>query len=102
MSRRLIEFIIIFAVFLLFVIFNLGNKCDINLGFTRIREAPVFLTILISFFAGMLCTIPAIIRLSRKNKSNDPPGRKTGAKINISDMETEKNSFSDSSHYGID
>jgi len=92
MPRKLIEFIIIFAVFLLFVIFNLGNKCDINLGFTRINEVPVFLTVLISFFAGMLCTIPALLRLSRKS----------GKKSKIPDTEMGKDSFSDSSHYGID
>ena len=38
--------------------FNLGNVCDINFGFMRFEKVPVFLTILFSFLAGVLVTLP--------------------------------------------
>jgi len=90
-----VEFIVIFAVFLLFVIFNLNNKCDINFGFKKINDIPVYITALIAFLAGMLCTLPMFLGLKKKKKSDKSPDK-------ISNADTEKESFADSEHYGID
>jgi uncharacterized integral membrane protein len=69
MPWRLIEFIIVFAVFLVFIAFNLGNKCDINFGFRVIKDAPVFLTAFSSFILGMLCAFPFVFSLRAKKKA---------------------------------
>ena len=73
MPWRLIQLILICIVLLLFVAFNLGNKCNINFGFTSIPDVPVFLTVFAAFVFGMLCTTPYIIALRLKNKKSQDP-----------------------------
>jgi uncharacterized integral membrane protein len=66
MPWRLIVFILIFIVLLAFITFNLENKCDISFGFAIIAQAPVFLTVFMSFILGFLSTLPFIITAGRK------------------------------------
>lgn len=66
MPWRLIVFIIIFAILLAFITLNLGNKCDIDFGFAKIEQAPVFLTVFMSFILGFLSTLPFIVTAGRK------------------------------------
>ena len=68
MPWRLIVFIVIFAIALTFIMFNLGNRCDINFVFKNLENVPVFLTIFASFFLGMLCILPFTIGARRKRK----------------------------------
>ena len=71
MPWKLIGFVVIFAIFVAFITFNLGNTCNINYGpfeFTKLNDVPVFLTIFISFFAGMFASIPFIISAGKKRK----------------------------------
>jgi uncharacterized integral membrane protein len=68
MPWRLIGFILLFGIFLVFIAFNLGNNCDINFGFRIFHEVPVFLTAFASFILGMLCAVPFIFSLRRKKK----------------------------------
>ena len=107
MPWRLVKFIVIFAIFLLFVILNIGNKSDISFGFVKIRDAPVYLIVFFSVFAGMLCALPFIYRRNRKNASADikpKPNRETAGRG--SSLENLRPSGSaeepDSSQYGID
>lgn len=62
--------------------FNLENSCDINFGFKRFEQVPVFLTILFSFLAGALITLPftfgkkrvkaaASVSVKKEKKSKD-------------------------------
>ena len=95
MPWRLIKFIIIFAVLLLFIVFNLDNKSDIGFGFAKIRDAPVYLVILLSILAGMLFTLPFINRRNKKNSI----GKKTNTETEGSGSPEED---PDRSHYGID
>jgi uncharacterized integral membrane protein len=73
MPWRLIGFIIIFAVFLVFIAFNLQNSCDINLIFRVFPEVPVYLTAFSSFILGMLCAIPFIPALKKKKDGKQLP-----------------------------
>ena len=68
MPWRLIVFILIFAVFLAFVTFNLDNRCDISFGFAEIKDVPVFLSVFISFAIGLLCAFPLLMFLKNKKK----------------------------------
>lgn len=65
---RLILFIVIFAVFLAFIIFNLDNKCDISFKVIAFKDVPIFLSIFVSFVMGMLITLPMIFTFGRKRK----------------------------------
>jgi len=107
MPWRLIVFIIIFAIALTFIAFNLGNRCDINFGFTKFEDVPVFLTAFISLFLGMFCILPFTIGARRKRKDkivdkivkdDEPkPKRQWGKKKEIADPPV-----SDGGPYGID
>jgi len=70
MPWRLILFAGVFALFLLFIGFNLGPKyeCDINFGFTVLPEVPVFFTIFVSFAFGFICAAPLILYMKTKKK----------------------------------
>lgn len=115
MPWRLVQFIILFAILLLFIIFNLGEpyRCDINFGFTKIKDVPVFLTAFFAFFAGMLCTLPFLLsgRVKKKPKNDPKKGllgkmsRKKGT--DLSSSKTDDNTGGsplspNSSPYGID
>jgi uncharacterized integral membrane protein len=108
MPWRLIGFIILFAIFLAFIGFNLENSCAISFGFYRIEQVPVYLTALASFIFGMLCTIPFAIffRIKKKHKiaktkgseiadASQPEPKKTSKK------EKEKEAEINQSDYGI-
>jgi uncharacterized membrane protein YciS (DUF1049 family) len=72
MPWRLILFIVIFAIFLTFVTFNLDNRCNISFGFTQFEEVPVFLTVFISFSMGLICGAPLVLHLRKKRKIEIP------------------------------
>jgi hypothetical protein len=77
---RLLFFILFFAVFLGFMIFNLGNKCDVSIGFRTFTDIPVFLTAFFSFALGMLFTIPLVFSRGRKRgKASQPEPANNGA-----------------------
>ncbi|MCL2245222.1 MAG: hypothetical protein FWC03_12280 [Treponema sp.] len=67
MPWRLIIFIAIFGVFLVFITFNLENKCDISFGIFSINEVPVFVTVFASFAMGLLCALPLVMHIKKKN-----------------------------------
>jgi uncharacterized integral membrane protein len=66
MPWRLIGFILIFAVFLVFITLNLDNRCDISFGLRTFEAVPVYLSVFTSFVLGMLCAIPFIVSLGFK------------------------------------
>ena len=66
MPWRLIIFIVVFAVFLIFITFNLENKCDIGFGFTSLSDVPVFITIFSSFVLGFFCALPLIFHIKKR------------------------------------
>ena len=101
MPGRLIQFIIVFAVFLLFAIFNLGDeyRCDINFGFVKFSDVPVFITVFLSLMVGMLCALPFILsgKLRKPPKAGGgtekkPPQQGAGQADNLTN----------SNYYGID
>jgi len=80
MPWRLVQFIVIFAIFLLFIMFNLDNRSDISLGFTEFKDIPVFLTAFFAFIAGMMLTFPFIVTLWLKARKGAYPAKKTTKK----------------------
>jgi uncharacterized integral membrane protein len=82
MPWRLIGFILLLAVFLFFIVFNLDNTCDISFGFKEIPQVPVYLTALFSFVLGLLWVVPSLVSLRikmakiRKTERVDAPSPK--------------------------
>ena len=64
----LVIFILVFALFLCFIIFNLGNASDVSFGFRTFHDIPVFVTALFSYALGMLFVFPLIFTVGRKRK----------------------------------
>jgi uncharacterized integral membrane protein len=71
MPWRLILFVVIFAIFLVFITVNLDNRCNINIGFAQFEGVPIFLTVFISFFLGLICATPLFLHLSKKRKGKN-------------------------------
>jgi uncharacterized integral membrane protein len=84
MPWRLILAIVIFAVFLAFITVNLDNRCDINFGFHQFKEVPIFLTVFISFFMGLVCGAPLVLHLRKKKKIGMPRKEKKQIDDNFS------------------
>ena len=107
MPWRLIEFIILFAILFLFIIFNLENKCDINCGFIQLKDVPVFLTVFSSFFIGMFCTLPFIFASKARKKAKFAREKGLLAKASKKQAKDFAENSADSglfdkNHYGID
>jgi len=85
MPWRLILFIVIFAIFLVFITINLDNRCDINIGFAQFEAVPIFLTVFVSFFLGLICATPLFLHLSKKKKVSLPRKSKTQKENKIDD-----------------
>ena len=54
----LIIFIVIAVLIAIFTGFNLGNVCDVNVIFHTFHKVPVFITIIVSFVAGIVVALP--------------------------------------------
>jgi uncharacterized integral membrane protein len=66
---KLIVLLALAVVLALFIGFNLNNKCEISFVFGQVQAVPVYLTILISFVAGLVAALPfAFKRTSAKGK----------------------------------
>ena len=103
MPWRLILFILIFAVVLLFVVFNLKNISNISFGFTVIKDAPVFLTVFVSFFLGMVCALPiAFARRRVRGSQKKNKKEKAGKPDKGPDTLPENSEYNDRKSYGID
>jgi uncharacterized integral membrane protein len=78
MPWRLIGWILILGIFLVFIALNLGNSCSISFGFHTFPNVPVYLTALSFFVFGLLCTIPVMISIRFGKKKGEPAKEKKG------------------------
>lgn len=70
MILKLFSIIVCLIAAAFFIGFNLDNKCDVNVIFYTFKQTSVFFTIIFSFAAGILFTLPFAFmhRLSGKKK----------------------------------
>jgi uncharacterized integral membrane protein len=67
---KLVLFLILMTLFVVFAGFNIKNVSDISVGFTTITDVPIFLSLFIAFLAGAFLTLPfAFGRRRKKEKS---------------------------------
>ena len=112
MPWKLIQFIIFFVVFLLFIGLNLENKCDIKFGTEKmvLKDVPVYFTVFSSFIIGMLCALPFVLSFRARKKAETAQGKGLLAKMTKKNKEEEtkvrkENPDSvlfDKNNYGID
>ncbi|MDR1929511.1 MAG: hypothetical protein LBQ44_02670 [Treponema sp.] len=57
MPTRLIGLIVILTLLLVFIGFNLDNRCDISFGFAKFPDVPIYLTVFASFMLGMFLSL---------------------------------------------
>ena len=78
MIVRLILTIICLILLACFAGFNLDNKCNVNLLVHTFENVPVFVSIIISFAAGVIFTLPAAIfsRSAKKDKAKAAEAKK--------------------------
>lgn len=93
MPLKLLGTIILLVVVTIFCGFNLDdvNKCDVSVVFYTFHKVPVFLTVLVSFLAGMLVMSPfaffkkkmskeQIQQAAEKNKADETKAAERAAK----------------------
>jgi uncharacterized integral membrane protein len=73
MPWRLIGLIVILAVLLAFIGFNLSNTCSISFGVATLENVPVYLTVFASFVLGMLVSLPFLISFTLKRRGPKTP-----------------------------
>ena len=79
MPWKLIGFLVLIGLILAFVGFNADNVSDISFGFHRFEEVPIFVSLFIAFFFGVLVTLPFTL-LGRSQRSKKRPKKeKKGA-----------------------
>jgi tetrahydrodipicolinate N-succinyltransferase len=107
MPWRLIGFVLIGAVFLCFIGFNLENRCDISFGVFIFRQVPVFLTAFSAFVLGMLLALPLVIpfrgrgRRGKKAETGQLSGTKKGEALKTADAGGPVDSPPPDNDYGI-
>jgi uncharacterized integral membrane protein len=75
MPWKLLAFILAMTIVLVFIGFNLENRCDVSFVFHTFADVPVVITILASFLLGLLMAFPlSFVRKSGKQAGRDKPG----------------------------
>lgn len=70
MPWKLVFYLIVLAIILIFVGLNLGNTADISLGFVEFEQVPVFMGLFVAFFLGVAVAIPiSMSSSSRKTRA---------------------------------
>jgi len=72
---RLLVFILIVAVLMVFIGFNLDNRCDISIVFITFQSVPVVITILATYVLGLLSAF--FLTVTRRVKSKTRSGKQT-------------------------
>ena len=65
---KLILFLVILGIVIFFIGFNLSNVSDIAFGFHTFSDVPIFISLFISFAAGVLVMLPFCFSRSKKSK----------------------------------
>jgi len=68
MPWKLLAFIAVMAIVLVFIGFNLDNRCDISLVVVTFTSVPVVITILVTYILGLLSAL--VLSIGRRPSSS--------------------------------
>ena len=68
MPGKLLYFIMVMLMLVLFMGFNLSNRCDISVIFHVFKDVPIFLSMPSSFLLGNIAVLPFLISSRHKMK----------------------------------
>ncbi len=69
MPWRLLIFFIFIGLVIAFVGINIDNRADISFGFYTFSDVPVYISLSIAFFAGVLIMLPFTLGFIGRKKS---------------------------------
>lgn len=69
MPWRLIAFITILGLVVIFAGFNINNSSDVSFGFAVVEEVPIFISLFFAFVVGVVVMVPFVIGRTRKRRS---------------------------------
>ena len=87
MPWKLIFFITVMVIFVVFAGFNLENKTTISFGFASISDVPIFISLFFAFLLGILASIPIIFIQRRKIKKKYTQGQEPAEPYNNNNSE---------------
>jgi uncharacterized integral membrane protein len=75
MNWKLVAFIVIMALVLVFIGFNLDNRCDISIVFMTFQQVPVVITILGTYLLGLVSAL--VLSIGRHRRITGVAGAKS-------------------------
>lgn len=76
MPWRLVVFIIILGLVVIFAGLNIDNTSDVSFGFWKIEGVPIFISLFFAFVIGVITMAPFVIGKGgkkRKAMDSEPP-----------------------------
>ena len=73
MPWKLIGFILILGIVVVFIGFNIENKSDISFGFAVLENVPIFISLFTAFLLGAVVALPFAISKAKKIKASSSP-----------------------------
>lgn len=77
MPWKLLVFLVVVGLILAFVGFNAANVSDVSFGFYRFEDVPIFISLFVAFFLGVLVTLPFTFR-RRSTGAKKRPKKEVG------------------------
>ena len=68
MPWRLIFVVILMGIVIAFIGFNLDNRADVSFGFHEYEAVPIFISLFVAFFAGIIVMFPFTLGFRRRRK----------------------------------
>lgn len=65
---KLIFFLIILTIVVLFAGFNINNTSDVSFGFKTAKDVPIFISLFIAFLLGNFVMLPFALSRTRKTR----------------------------------
>lgn len=90
MKGKMIFFVIFICIYALFAAMNLTNTTDINFGFRKISNVPIFLSVTVSFALGTLFMLPFVFTAKQKEKKDKTEKTKKKGKDKKEELADEK------------
>jgi uncharacterized integral membrane protein len=87
MPWRLVTFLIVLTIVVLFAGFNITNVADISFGFYTLKNVPVFVSLFVAFLFGTFLVLPFAVR---KRKAKAMPEKSRETKQNATDIQAEE------------